>query len=103
MKVRELNKYLKECNQDSEIIIFVETENNNYRPFYNISPRIYDKDSFNEKLHLDISVNTEYKSMHFPNNPSKEEVEDLIERKMMVLEELDEINNELKGFGKIKL
>ena len=99
MKVGALQKILKECNKSADIIIFAMTEDEKYRPFHNISASILNKGSGLEELHLDVSVYTEYRSIHFPNNPTKYAVEELMERKKMLLEELEEIEQELGAFN----
>ena len=98
MKVGALQNILNDCKKDSEIIIFAETENKQYRPFKNINIEVYDKNSYKETVHLDISIYREYHNLHFPNNHSYEEIEDLKEQREMLLEQLDEVNKELEGF-----
>lgn len=93
-----LKKELMDCKDSSEVIIFVTTEDGVYRPFRNIEVGVYNKDSFDESVHFDISVNMEYKNIHFPQNLSKEEVEDLKEKRKMLLEDLDEIEEKLGEF-----
>ena len=95
MLVKDLKKYLKECNDDSKVIIFALTEDNKYRPFRNITCTIKDKNSFNEELHLDISILKEFKSIHFPNNPCEDDFDFLIDKQQILLEELEDINGEL--------
>jgi len=98
MNVKKLKKELEQCDGESEIIIFVKSENNVYRPFKNIEMNIFNKDSFNESIHLDVSIYKEYKNIHFPNNLKKEDVELLVEKRDMLLEELKEIEEELGEF-----
>lgn len=98
MRVGALKNILNECRDDASIIIFAETEDKKYRPFKNITYKIRDKDTISERLQFDISIHTEYRSVHFPKNPSENEIMDLKEKKKMLLEELDEINEQLKGF-----
>ena len=98
MKVGQLKKILKECRDDANILIFVETENKTYRPFTNITYTIRDKDTSNERLQFDISIHREYRNVHFPQNPTEDEINDLRERKKMIMEELEEIKQEMRGF-----
>ena len=102
MLVKELKKYLNECNDDSQIVIFALTEDNKYRPFRNITCNIYNKSAFNEELHLDINIFSEYKSIHFPNNPSEETVMFLNDKKQILLEELEDLEEEIKELWKVE-
>ena len=100
MKVGALKKELEKCNAESEVIIFVTSEGEDdittkYRPFKNINVSIMNKDSSQEQFHLDVGVNTEYKNAHFPNNLTEEEVLFLKEKRKMLLEELEEVEEEL--------
>lgn len=97
MNVKRLLKELRKCHDDTEIIIFAETEEG-YRPFKNISVMLMNKDSFKEELHLDISIHKECKSIHFPNNLTEEKVIKLNDKRKILLEELDEIEKTLGGF-----
>ena len=94
MKVGRLLNILKNCKNDAEVVIFVETENGIYRPFKNIEPILCNKNSSMEELHLDVSIHREYRSIHFPNNLTKEEVSDLKEKRKMLIEELDDIEKQ---------
>ena len=104
MKVGRLKRIIENCNDNCEIVIFVTSEGvsgkkkTQYRPFRNIRANIFNKGSLEEELHFDISVNTEYKSIHFPNNLSEEAVALLKERRTMLLEDLEDIEKELGGF-----
>lgn len=99
MKCGDLKQLLSNCKDESDIVIFVNfEEDGKYSPFKNIKGTIFNKGSFNEELHLDIGMLTEYQNVHFPNNPTKEEIEDLLEKREMMLEELMEIENELGAF-----
>lgn len=98
MKVGELQDILKDCSRDGEILIFAETEGDLYRPFHNIKCEVYNKGAYNESVHLDVSINKEYHNIHFPDNPTLEDIEDLREQKQMLLEELEEVNKKLEGF-----
>lgn len=95
MKVGALKKELEKCNVKSDVIIFVTSEGGKYRPFKNINVSIMNKDSSQEQFHLDVGVNTEYKNAHFPNNLTEEEVLFLKEKRKMLLEELEELEEEL--------
>jgi hypothetical protein len=90
-----LKKILSDCNDSSEIIVFVKTEDGQYRPFKNITIETFNKGSTMEQIHFDVSVHKEFKSIHFPKNLDKETVDDLKEKRDMLLEELKEIENEL--------
>ena len=98
MKCGHLKQFLTKCNDSSDIIIFVSLEDGRYIPFKNITASIFNKNAFNEELHLDIGMLTEYHSCHFPDNPTREEIEDLKEKREMLLEELTEIEEELGEF-----
>lgn len=98
MKVGMLLNKLKDCKPDSEVIIFATTENGVYRPFKNIEANIYNKDSGMEEIHLDISINREYKNVHFPNNLSKEEVSELKEKRKMLIDELNDIEKQIGDY-----
>ena len=98
MRVGRLVNILKDCKSDSKVVIFVTTENGMYRPFRNIEPMVCNKNSSMEELHLDVSIHREYKSVHFPNNLSKEEVLDLKEKRKMLLEELEDIEKQIGDY-----
>lgn len=95
MKVSALKKELEKCNVKSDVIIFVTSEGGKYRPFKNIHSSIMNKGSSQEQFHIDVSINTEYRNVHFPNNLTEEEVSFLREKQKMLLEELEEIEGEL--------
>lgn len=94
----KLKKILANCKNSSEVIVFVETEDKKYRPFRNVEVEIFNPNSDSESLHFDVNVNKEYRSIHFPNNLTKDEVHDLKERRQMLIEELNEIDKELGAF-----
>lgn len=96
MIVKELIKILKDCKEDTEVVVFVNDEIG-YRPFKNITVEVFNKGSSLECVHLDVDVFKEFRSVHFPNNLSQEEYECLIEKRNMLLEELEDIESELNG------
>lgn len=98
MIVKDLKSVLDKCNDDGQVIIFALTEDDNYRPFKNISAEIYDEGSFHEELHLDISIYKEFKSIHFKDNLTEEEVLDLLDKRDMLLEELEELDDLVKDY-----
>ena len=98
MNIGELKDWLSMCDDGSDVVIFALTENDNYRPFRNILASISDKGSFNEELHLDISIHREFKNVHFKDNLTEEEVEDLLDKRVMLMEELDELDGLLQDY-----
>ena len=101
MLFKDFKEILPEIDDYTNILIFVEDENG-YRPFENIEVNYTGSmniDSSNQ-LHLDVSVHKEFRNIYFPNNLTEEEVEDLVERKIMLNEELEEINHLLGKYDK---
>ena len=96
--LKDFLKFLEDNNvpKDAEIYIYLKDENG-YRPFTEIDLNYYGQtcNGYMNELNLDINTNKEFKSPHFPNNLEKEVVEDLLDKKTMLLEELDELNEEL--------
>ena len=94
MIVNDLVKLLSDCKKDTKVVVFVKDEIG-YRPFKNITVEVFNKGSSLESMHLDVDVVKEFRSVHFPNNLSQEEYECLIDKRNMLLEELEDIESEL--------
>ena len=98
MNCGDLKEIIKNCKDTSDVIIFVSFKNGDYKPFSNIDCAIFNSCAFNEELHLNIGELTEYHSSHFLDNPTKEFIEDLKEKRCMLIEELNEIEDLLGAF-----
>ena len=98
MRVGWLKKKLEDMNNKAEVLVFVKMPNGDYVPFKNIKFSNINGNSKYGSVHFDVSVDTEFKSIHFPDNLSEDEVGDLFEQRTMLLEELEEIEEMLGGF-----
>ena len=99
MKFKDIKKTLADCNDDTDIIIYVKDEFG-YRPFENIHAKYYGKicSGYLNELSINVSIETEYKNIHFPNNPTKEEIEELWDKKRMLIEEMKDVDEYLGVF-----
>lgn len=88
------------CKDDTNVIVFVKDEFG-YRPFENIHVKYYGETcsgTINE-LHIDVNIDREYKSVHFPNNPEEDYIKGLLKRKNHLLKELKEVEEDLGAFN----
>ena len=99
MQFNDFKKVFMNCNDDTNVIVFVKDELG-YRPFENIKVKYYGKtcSGYLNELHIDVSIEKEYKNIHFPNNPEKEDIESLLEERKAIVERLVELNEELGAF-----
>lgn len=100
MNFKDLKLESFDCKDDTKVIVYVKDEVG-YRPFENIKVHYYDEScsgSINE-LHIDVNINREYNSHHFPNNPEKKYIEDLLEEKRELKRKLKKIEEDLGYFN----
>lgn len=100
MKFSDFKLETLNCKDNTNVIVFVKDEVG-YRPFENIRVRYIGETcsgTINE-LHLDISIEREYNNVHFPNNPEKEFIEGLLDKKSRLVKELKEVEDCLGAFN----
>ena len=98
MNVGFLKNFLSGLDDGSDVVVFVMSENRVYRPFRNVELSVLNEGSCLEEVHLDVSVFKEFRNVHFRDNLSEDEVDDLLDRRRMLVEELEDVDELLGDF-----